>query len=351
MLAKDPGSHLLNDALLASGLIIVGRSTEDLSMVQAAIELENRVISSLRARLNNASQEIYPQEQHRLTTVVFTIAIAELLAKKSWRAFSLHLKGVGALIEACGPGSLDSQFAIEQFYAYRAVLVPFCFLDRRPSFVCRREWISFPLRNEFEIKYPALEKLVEIILEIPVLIQRFDEQVASEDPRKAVLQLLERARVVCQDMDSWETDSQLQFPWTKPGRRTLFPLRELQVSGRMQLSDTLTANLASFYLGAKVAIHDLCLAAPVLRPQRQKWRQPEQRSIIPGCGRPEPFGVSTAFENLSHALLENWFAFSRWTWLGLRTITSGEVTTLSARRRSEDVKNWPWNLRRLDSQL
>lgn len=68
-----------------------------------------------------------------------------------------------------------------------------------------------------------------------------------------------RIDTIIADMDEWEKDCNLQFPWTSSNSNPSLILAEFDVSGTIEFADTITANVISFLLGAKVALHTLSL--------------------------------------------------------------------------------------------
>lgn len=99
---------LLSNALLASALTVMGETSHNVAMARYAVELENRVLATLRHKLRGRMQKCQDTELSRLTMTVLTVAVANPLVKKSWQAFNLHLKGVAALVELAGAeSSLD----------------------------------------------------------------------------------------------------------------------------------------------------------------------------------------------------------------------------------------------------
>lgn len=168
----------------------------------------------------------------------------------SWQASLWSQQGDS--IREMGPGAW-TDFPAHHFFArvYRPSAVATAVLNRRPIFCSDPEWLSIPWQ-----KYPKsqFDKLLDIMLQIPALLQRVDHLSLSLEPSLDLVQdLLEACLLVRSQLEQWQ-NSIHQIPeatfWISPDQTTTeFPFTDV-----FAFRDGCTALLLLYYWTAQVSL-------------------------------------------------------------------------------------------------
>ena len=161
-----PSLQIMNDAVLASALTIVGRSRGDVDMIMRGAFIQSYALRGLRLTLQSLAAEEANNLCPMLPLQALTCAVSELLANHGWDNFGSHLNGVGALIEHGGPESLRSREARDHFYGYRSLQAAFSFLHGHAQFLADPQWISPSWKHEVEISRHPLHSMLDVALKL-----------------------------------------------------------------------------------------------------------------------------------------------------------------------------------------
>ncbi|KAH7390339.1 hypothetical protein BKA64DRAFT_710892 [Cadophora sp. MPI-SDFR-AT-0126] len=202
--AMSSGGQMLKEALLAAALSLIGLERNDRRISAQAVQIQTVALRRLREGFNQYVDDKDPEKATMLSATALACSMSDLLVHKSWPGFSLHLKGVGALIEHAGPAALTTSAAQENFLGYRTAQVSFSFLERKGSFLSRHEWIDFDWRDGHpHFSHPA-HSLLDIAYQIPAQMELFD-RCANRAPNN-LRRHLKRLNVLVSDLNEWKTD-------------------------------------------------------------------------------------------------------------------------------------------------
>ena len=162
----EPGLEIMNDAVLASALTIVGRSRGDVDLIMRGAFVQSRALRGLRLTLQRLAAEEANTLCPMLPLQALTCAVSELLANHDWDNFASHLNGVGALIEHGGPESLRSPEVRDHFYGYRSLQAAFSFMHGHAKFLSEPEWINPSWKHEVEMARHPLHTMLDIALNL-----------------------------------------------------------------------------------------------------------------------------------------------------------------------------------------
>ena len=193
---------VLIEAALAAALAIAGRDGDNQAMPLYATHVQNRALRRLRCCLRQYEQGESSVDAVLLSLTALTCAMSELAANQSWDNFNRHLLGIGALISHSGLAMLKSPAGLENFHGYRALQIPFLFMNRHTTFLSSSEWMKFPFRGAKSTAFDPLQSLVDIALSIlPDIVK---QDVATKINLPLLSEKLQRAMEVMAELDSWE---------------------------------------------------------------------------------------------------------------------------------------------------
>ncbi|KAK0105638.1 hypothetical protein ONS95_004168 [Cadophora gregata] len=202
--AMSSGGQMLKEALLAAALSLISIERNDRRISAQAMQIQIIALRRLREGFNQYVDDKDPEKATMLSATALACSMSDLLVHKSWPGFSLHLKGVGALIEHAGPAALHTSAAQENFLGYRTAQISFSFLERRGSFLSRPEWTDFDWRDDHpHFRHPA-HSLLDIAYQIPGQMELFD-RCANRSPG-ALRRHLKRLNGLVSDLNEWKTD-------------------------------------------------------------------------------------------------------------------------------------------------
>ncbi|KUJ09400.1 uncharacterized protein LY89DRAFT_676194 [Mollisia scopiformis] len=201
--AMSPGSEMLREALLSAALNLISIERNDRAMAMQAVQIQATALRKLRDGFDDYLENKDPAKATLLSATALACSMSELLVNKSWDGFSLHLKGVGALIEHAGPDALDDQIARDHFYGYRAVQFPFSFLHRRGSFLAREEWINLEWRGG-DLGNCPIHTLLDIGLQVPSEMEHYDKN-PNRRPG-ALRRQLKKLNDLASELNQWKVD-------------------------------------------------------------------------------------------------------------------------------------------------
>ncbi|KAG4441841.1 hypothetical protein IFR05_002642 [Cadophora sp. M221] len=202
--AMSSGAEMLKEALLAAALSLVSLERNDRRIAAQAIQIQTVALRRLREGFNQYLVDKDPQKATMLSATALACSMSDLLVHKSWPGFSLHLKGVGALIEHAGPATLNTFAAQENFLGYRTAQVSFSFLERKGSFLSRPEWIDFDWRNDHPHFSHRAHSLLDIAYQIPAQMEIFDK-CANRTPN-SLRRHLKKLNVLVSELNEWKAD-------------------------------------------------------------------------------------------------------------------------------------------------
>ncbi|KAE8454600.1 hypothetical protein EG329_000223 [Mollisiaceae sp. DMI_Dod_QoI] len=207
--AMSPGSEMLREALLSAALNLISIERDDRAMAMQAVQIQATALRKLRDGFDDYLENKDPAKAMLLSATALACSMSELLVNKSWDGFSLHLKGVGALIEHAGPDVLDSQTARDHFYGFRAVQFPFSFLHRRGSFLSREEWTKLAWRDGDPFNHP-MHTLLDIGLQVPSEMEHYDKNPGRR--AGALRRQLKKLDDLALELNQWRLDLFARYP-------------------------------------------------------------------------------------------------------------------------------------------
>ncbi|KAG4422180.1 hypothetical protein IFR04_004686 [Cadophora malorum] len=202
--AMSSGGQMLKEALLAAALSLISLETNDRRISAQALQIQTIALRRLREGFDQYVDDKDPDKATMLSATALACSMSDLLVHKSWPGFSLHLKGVGALIEHAGPVALHTSPAQENFLGYRTAQISFSFLERRSSFLSRPEWIDFDWREDHPNFSHPIHSLLDIAYQIPAQMEVFDK-CANRSPN-ALRRHLRRLNGLVSDLNEWKAD-------------------------------------------------------------------------------------------------------------------------------------------------
>lgn len=204
--AMSEGSEMLREALLASALSLLSIQRKDSNMAIQAMHSQTRALRRLREGFDVYVKNNDNEKAALLSATAMAISMSELLVNKSWDGFSLHLQGVGALIEHGGPANLESEMARCLLKGYRAVQLPFSILNRKSNFLARSEWINHTWRNQGsgDDAEDGLHSLLDIAYRLPPLMESYDKTVGRNP--SASRRQLKKLNKIASALKDWKSD-------------------------------------------------------------------------------------------------------------------------------------------------
>lgn len=204
--AMSEGSEMLKEALLASALSLLSIQRKDSGMAIQAMQSQTRALRRLREGFDVYVKNNDKQKAALLSATAMAISMSELLVNKSWDAFSLHLQGVGALIEHAGPASPESELARCHLKGYRTIQLPFSFLNRKSTFLARPEWINRTWRDQGPggDAEDGLHSLLDIAYRLPPLMESYDKTIGRNP--SASRQQMKRLNKIASALNDWNSD-------------------------------------------------------------------------------------------------------------------------------------------------
>ena len=197
-----PSLPILNDAVLASALTIIGRSRGDVDMTMRGAFIQSRALRGLRITLQKLAAEEETASCSMLPLQALGCAISELLANHDWSNFASHLTGVGALIEHGGPDSLRSREVREHFYGYRSLQAAFSFMHGHAMFLADAEWINPSWKHQIEVSRHPLHTMLDVAFKlVPEMDKHNRQHIWRLSDMQERLRLL---RTITSQLDSWE---------------------------------------------------------------------------------------------------------------------------------------------------
>ncbi|CVK98724.1 uncharacterized protein FPRN_04035 [Fusarium proliferatum] len=196
--------------LLANALALVGQKTEQFSVVMEACNMYTKALQTLAQSLRHIKPE-ETTEDHRLMTSAL-LAAFELLqvsdGRQSWlhgMTWLRHSAGQKAIILARGPEGYKEGSAHQLFADGRLHLIYPNIHERKRSVFNTPEWKSIPWSTL--AKNPK-DELVDILLEIPGLLEDLERRSAHETQQGSLYaQLQERCRICDESLRNWSTSS------------------------------------------------------------------------------------------------------------------------------------------------
>ena len=202
--AQCPRAEMLKDALLAASLNTIGMERKDPRLAVAAIQTQISALRKLREGFDDYIANRDVKTNALLSATALACSISELLVSRSWSGYSLHLKGVGALIEDAGPDALTTRDSRGNFFGYRTAQLPFTFLTRRSSFLSRPEWNNFSWRTSDSRFNLPRDTLLDIAYQVTAQIELFDRTPSrNSDWNKRQLRKL---KGLVGQLNEWRTD-------------------------------------------------------------------------------------------------------------------------------------------------
>ncbi len=197
-----PGLQIMNDAVLASALTVIGRSRGDIDMTMRGAFIQSRAFRGLRITLQRLAAEEENVSCPVLAMQALTCAISELLTSHDWDNFASHLMGVGALVEHGGPERLRSREARDHFYGYRSLQAAFSFMHGHAQFLADPEWITPSWQHEVEMSRHPLHTMLDVAFKVvPEMTRHRSRQIWRLAESKECLQ---RLRIIASQLDDWE---------------------------------------------------------------------------------------------------------------------------------------------------
>jgi hypothetical protein len=260
---SSPGASSLADALLASGLNVIGLSQNDERLVRQGLEVHDRALRRLRLALNGYTEVTQYDDRDgetltTLSTVTLACAMTELLGNKSWEKFAVHLSGVGALLQCGGPAALNNSTSAQaHFYGYRTVQLPFSFIYRQRCFLSQSQWIEVPWRYDNENSTRPLQRLIDIALQIPSAMESYDtEPVRDLSTLSESLRNLVRIRG---DLEIWQKNAEHNFSTTLESQIDLIDRHLTGYSQEFIFDDPEIAHAFTYYVGVRLGLLELAL--------------------------------------------------------------------------------------------
>ncbi|KAF4943718.1 hypothetical protein FGADI_13217 [Fusarium gaditjirri] len=196
--------------LLANALALVGQQTKQLSAVMEAYNMYSKALHILARSLPHIKQEKTTEETKLMTSAL--LAAFELLQVSDGRQSCLHgltwlrhSTGQKAIILARGPESYKEGLAHQLFADGRLHLLYQDLHSRKRSAFNTPEWKSIPWST---LPKTPKDELVDILLEIPGLLQDLEQESADTTQQESLhKQLRERCRICDEDLRNWSTSS------------------------------------------------------------------------------------------------------------------------------------------------
>jgi hypothetical protein len=204
--SMSEGSEMLKEALLASALGLLSIQNKDADMAVQAMHVQTRALRRLREGFDIYVKSNDKEKATLLSATALAISMSELLVNKSWDGFSVHLQGVGALIEHAGPGNLESDLARCHMQGYRTVQLPFSILNRKSTFLARSEWTNHPWRDQGAENDgdDGLHSLLDIAYRLPSLLELYDKTTGRAP--SASRRQLKNLDKIASDLNDWKSD-------------------------------------------------------------------------------------------------------------------------------------------------
>lgn len=248
----SPASETIREALLSVALNLISIEKKDRAIAMQAVQIQATALRKLRDGFDDYLENKDPAKATLLSATALVCSMSELLVNKSWDGFSLHLKGVGALIEHASPEALDCQAARDHFYGYRAVQFPFLFLHRKCSFLTRSEWIELEWRD-CDLFNSPMHMLMDIGLQIPPEMVFYDRK-PNQAPG-ALRRQLKKLNELAQELNEWRIDLFSKCPSSmytaKPASWTGLH------SDAIHFTNNIVAMSFTVYSGVRVALFSL----------------------------------------------------------------------------------------------
>lgn len=250
--AMSPGSEMLREALLSAALNLISIERNDRAMAMQAVQIQATALRKLRDGFDDYLENKDTAKAMLLSATALACSMSELLVNKSWDGFSLHLKGVGALIEHAGPEALTSQTARDHYYGYRAVQFPFSFLHRRGSFLAREEWINLAWRDGDPNNHP-MHTLLDVGLRVPSEMEHYDKN-PNRRPG-AMRRQMKKLNDLAMELNQWRLDLFARYPssMTSTGAASWTGLH----SDVIHFSQDTVATSFTVFTGVRVALFSL----------------------------------------------------------------------------------------------
>ncbi|KAH7311888.1 hypothetical protein BKA65DRAFT_542799 [Rhexocercosporidium sp. MPI-PUGE-AT-0058] len=253
--AMSLGAEMLKEALLAAALSLVSLERNDRRIAAQAIQIQTVALRRLREGFNQYLNDKDPQKATMLSATALACSMSDLLVHKSWPGFSLHLKGVGALIEHASPAALNTFAAQENFLGYRTAQVSFSFLERKGSFLSRPEWIDFDWRDDHpDFSHPA-HRLLDIAYQIPAQMETFDK-CANQSPN-ALRRHLKKLNGMVSELNEWKRDLFDEYSSEIPAYSTEAANWQGLHTDVIKFSNIIVATSFTLFTGVRVALFSL----------------------------------------------------------------------------------------------
>ncbi|KAE9367201.1 hypothetical protein N431DRAFT_429902 [Stipitochalara longipes BDJ] len=174
------------------------------------------------------------------------LSLAESMLPTSKYGWMAHLKGVGKILQLCGPDNYSTGVSYRLFLGIRHLLIFEAFQSRTSTFLEEEDWQTVPFSN-----YPALplQSLLNHAALIPSLLETFDILTKSSltPPLPEIQDLSSRLTSVLSLLDEWEHSYRqgIEDPpyWpTTPTSYLSFPQDEMREAGAFTFPNIFTAN-------------------------------------------------------------------------------------------------------------
>lgn len=244
---------MLKEALFAAALGLISLERNDRTMAMQALQVQTMVLRKLREGFNQYLENKDRQKCTILSATALALSMSDLLVHKSWPGFSRHLRGVGALIDHAGPTALDNATARAHFLGYRSAQVSFSLLERRGSFLARREWIELDWRKDDPLFCQPVHSLLDIAYQISNQMELFD---ATPKQRPGLLKRqMNKLNALVEELDQWKA---ALFEGSPPA---IYRTEAADWGGLhtdvMKFSNLIVASSFTLFTGVRVALFSL----------------------------------------------------------------------------------------------
>ncbi|QGI82560.1 hypothetical protein CEK25_009289 [Fusarium fujikuroi] len=188
----------------------LGQKTEQLSVVMEAFNMYTKALQTLARSLRHIKPEETTEDPRLMTSAL--LAAFELLqvsdGRQSWlhgMTWLRHSAGQKAIILARGPESYKNGLAHQLFVDGRLHLIYPEIHERKRSVFNTPGWKSIPWST---LPKNPKDELVDILLEIPGLLEDLERKPAHETQQGSLYaQLQERCRICDGSLRNWSTSS------------------------------------------------------------------------------------------------------------------------------------------------
>lgn len=167
-------SDMLSDSLLAMALTFAGKDRKNPDICTASLRHYSKALMGLRRGLAIGPRALSENQVDMSLITCLACAMYEMTSNKSFTALVHHLQGVGAILKDNGVENLQSSTSRRVFWEYRVMEITISLITRRSSFLSLAEWLNPSWRPTDPHDKNPLQTLLDVALQIPSLMERFD---------------------------------------------------------------------------------------------------------------------------------------------------------------------------------